>query len=127
MKKSKKSTTTGATTDEEREREDRFKRELGSLLPEIGEINFTYSSILLKHEMTACFEREGAFGYFMKESVLVNEQPIKIAWLPHAKDMSEKEILYMTKEVAKSIKLNEEGENNEETNKRKPRSLGDDS
>jgi hypothetical protein len=127
LKKSKKSTTTGATTDGEREKEGRFKRELELLLPEIGEINFTYSSILLKHEMTACFEREGTFGYFMKESVLVNEQPIKIAWLPHSKDMSEKEMLYMTKEVAKSIKLNEKGKSNEETNKRKPRSLGSDS
>lgn len=127
MKKNKKRTTTGATTDEEREREGRFKCELKIFFPELGKINFTYSSIQLKHEMTACWEREGTYGYFMKESILINDQPITIAWLPHAKDMSEKQILYMTKEIAKSIRLNEKGKKDEETDKRKLRPTGGDS
>ena len=127
MKKNKKKTTTGASTEEERGRESRFKRELKIFFPELGKINFTYSSIRLKHEMTACWEREGTYGYFMKESILINDQPITIAWLPHAKDMSEKQILYMTKEIAESIKLNEKGKKDEEADKRKPRPVGDDS
>ena len=112
--KNRKKTTTGAQTDAERGREDSFKRELKNFFPEeLGEINFTYSSIKLKHDPPSCWEREGAYGYFMKESILIGGQSISIAWLPHVKDMTDKQISYMAAEVASCIKL--EGENNEGT------------
>ena len=112
--KNRKKTTTGAQTDAERGREDSFKRELKNFFPEeFGEINFTYSSLRLKHDPPSCWEQEGAYGYFMKESILIGGQPISIAWLPHVKDMTDKQISYMAAEVASCIKL--EGEDNEGT------------
>ncbi len=114
MKKNRKKTTTGAQTDAEREREDSFKRELKNFFPEeLGEINFTYSSINLKHDAPSSWETEGAYGYFMKESVLIDGQPISIAWLPHIKDMTDKQVSYMAAEVASCIKL--KGEKDEGT------------
>ena len=126
--KNRKKTTTGAQTDAERGREDNFKRELKNFFPEeLGEINFTYSTIKLKHAPPSCWEREGAYGYFMNESILIGGQPISIAWLPHVKDMTDKQISYMAAEVAESIKLKGDEDDREAADKGKPRSIGNDS
>ena len=128
MKRNKKQKTNGATTAAESEREDSFKRELKKFFPEeLGEIKFTYSSIKLKHEVTDSWERDGTYGYFMKESILIGGQPISIAWLPHAKDMVDEQISYMAAEVAESIKLKGEDDEGRAANKSKPRSIGNDS
>ncbi len=128
MKRNRKKNTTGAQTDAERERENSFKRELKNFFPEeLGEINFTYSSIKLKHDPPSCWEREGVFGYFMNESILVGGQPISIAWLPHVKDMTDKQISYMAAEVAESIKLEGDEDEGAATDKGKPRSIGNNS
>lgn len=124
----KKSRTTGATTSRERAKEQKFKQELKIFFPEeLGEINFTYSSIKLKHDPPPCWEREGAFGYFMNESILVGGQPISIAWLPHVKDMTDDQISYMAAEVAETIKLKGDEDEGAAADKGKSRSIGDDS
>tara|TARA_B100000424_G_C22933780_1_gene496777 strand:- start:639 stop:1001 length:363 start_codon:yes stop_codon:yes gene_type:complete len=114
LKTRKSKTTAGATTAAERKREENFKRELKKFFPEeLEEINFTYSSISLKHEAAECWEKEGTYGYFMNESILIGGQPISIAWLPHIKDMTDKQVSYMAAEVASCIKL--KGEKDEGT------------
>ena len=78
----------GATDEAGRAREADFKSRLKKFFPDIGRIDFQYTEIKKKKGVTGInVTDEGCFGYFMKESILVDGKPISIAWLPHIKDM----------------------------------------
>ena len=63
-----------------------FKQRIKKIFPGV-ELEFTYSSIDHNHLRSEKLKAEGTFGYFEKESILVDGEPIGIAWLPHVKDM----------------------------------------
>lgn len=85
LKKNKK-TILGATTPEEIGRERAFKRGLKNFFPDVS-IAFVYSDIKLAGNVSEKIKAEGCFGYNKRESILVDGKPIRIAWLPHVKDM----------------------------------------
>ncbi len=67
-------------------REVEFKAALKKIFPEVT-VEFEYSPIVHKYELRKDLKNEGCFGYYKRESILVNGMPIKISWLPHVKDM----------------------------------------
>lgn len=99
--------TTGPVNDSEKAKEERFKQGIRAAFPDFGEINFTYSSLKLKHEQPSSWENEGCWGYFMKESILINGQPISVGWLPHVRHMTDKQIDYMVADIIETVTFKE--------------------
>ena len=74
-------------TIEERRRIKDFKARLKNIFPDVA-VTFTYSDIKIKGNVSKKIKDEGCFGYHERESILVDGNPIKVAWIPHVKDMS---------------------------------------
>ena len=97
--------TLGAVTKLEKARESDFKSRLKKFFPDIGRIDFQYTELKKKPSVTGIeVKDEGCFGYFMKESILVDGEPISIAWLPHIKDMRPTYIEMLVERVRESMK-----------------------
>lgn len=87
--KIKTGTVLGATTSAGRARESDFKSRVKKFFPDIQRIDFEYTEIKKKESVSGIeIKDEGCFGYFMKESILVDGKSINMAWLPHIKDMN---------------------------------------
>ena len=77
-----------------------LKARLKKIFPSMS-VEFVYSPLKYKHNHSEKVQAEGTFGYHEKESILVDGNPISIAWLPHVKDMSESSL----DEIFKRIKV----------------------
>ena len=89
-------------TVEERRRENDFEARLKNIFPDIT-IAFTYSDIKIKGNVSKKIKEEGCFGYHERESILVDGKPIKMAWLPHVKDMSPTYIEMIAERVVEKV------------------------
>ena len=103
MKKKKKSSRVfGSRTKEEAAKEAEFKEQLNVFFPDIT-INFVYHDIKIGGKVSQKIKDEGCFGYHMRESILVDNKSIKIAWLPHVKDMPSSYIKMIVERVVDTL------------------------
>ena len=115
VNKNDKPTTLGATTEAGRAREADFKSRLKNFFPGIRRIDFQYTEIKKKPSVTGIeIKDRGCFGYFMKESIMIDGESISIAWLPHVKDMSPKHIEWIVDKIVNEEEEVEEEEEEEE-------------
>ena len=87
-------------------REKEFKARLKKIFPLSSSypIKFTYSALNYKHTRSEKLKAEGTLGYHEKESILVGDKSIDIAWLPHVKDMSSSYLDELLKRVVPAVR-----------------------
>tara|TARA_B100000029_G_C17006942_1_gene753361 strand:+ start:54 stop:401 length:348 start_codon:yes stop_codon:yes gene_type:complete len=92
----------GAVMKEEIEREREFKRRLKNFFPD-SDIAFVYNDIAILDRVSQKIKDEGVFGYNKRESILLDGQSIKIAWLPHVKDMPTSYIETIVERIVEAV------------------------
>jgi len=83
------------------------KKEFEARLKEVfslEKIEYVYTPITHKHELSEKVKEEGTFGYHEMESILVDGKPLKLNWIPHIKDATPSILELLFERVEKAIR-----------------------